>query len=67
MTYKSERKIPCLEKSGHLVILLMPFVDGGNLNADSIDVEAENGVMVEAEPVRPKRKLIATLQVSLRG
>ncbi|CAM4655023.1 unnamed protein product [Caretta caretta] len=37
--------------------------DGGNLNADSIDVEAENGVIVEAEPVRPKRKLIATLQI----
>uniref|UniRef100_A0A8C0G969 C2 domain-containing protein n=1 Tax=Chelonoidis abingdonii TaxID=106734 RepID=A0A8C0G969_CHEAB len=47
----------------HFMILLMPFVDGGNLNVDSIDVEAENGVIVEAEPVRPKRKLIATLQI----
>ncbi|XP_067402968.1 fer-1-like protein 4 [Emydura macquarii macquarii] len=37
--------------------------DGGNLNMDSIDVEVENGVIVEAEPARPKRKLIATLQI----
>lgn len=42
---------------------LLPFLDGGNLNASSIDMEAEDEAVIEAEPVRPKRKLIATLQV----
>ncbi|XP_075373403.1 fer-1-like protein 4 [Mycteria americana] len=37
--------------------------DGGNLNASSIDVEAEDEAVIEAEPARPKRKLIATLQI----
>ncbi|GAB0197135.1 fer-1-like protein 4 [Grus japonensis] len=37
--------------------------DGGNLNASSIDMEAEDEAVIEAEPARPKRKLIATLQV----
>ncbi|KAK2528996.1 fer-1-like protein 4 [Columba livia] len=37
--------------------------DGGNLNASSIDMEAEDEAVIEAEPVRPKRKLIATLQI----
>ncbi|CAM9576664.1 unnamed protein product [Bubo scandiacus] len=37
--------------------------DGGNLNASSIDMEAEDEAVVEAEPARPKRKLIATLQI----
>lgn len=43
--------------------LLLPFLEGGNLNASSIDVEAEDEIATEAEPARPKRKLIATLQV----
>ncbi|OPJ82667.1 fer-1-like protein 4 [Patagioenas fasciata monilis] len=38
--------------------------DGGNLNASSIDMEAEDEAVIEAEPPRPKRKLIATLQGS---
>ncbi|PKK19150.1 fer-1-like protein 4 [Columba livia] len=37
--------------------------DGGNLNASSIDMEAEDEAVIEAEPVRSKRKLIATLQI----
>ncbi|XP_010139718.1 PREDICTED: fer-1-like protein 4, partial [Buceros rhinoceros silvestris] len=37
--------------------------DGGNLNASSIDIEAEDETVIEAEPARPKRKLIATLQI----
>ncbi|XP_068768831.1 fer-1-like protein 4 isoform X3 [Struthio camelus] len=37
--------------------------DGGNLNAASIDIEAEEEAVAEAEPTRPKRKLIATLQI----
>ncbi|XP_075577107.1 fer-1-like protein 4 [Pelecanus crispus] len=37
--------------------------DGGNLNASSIDMEAEDEAVIEAEPARPKRKLIATLQI----
>ncbi|XP_027639538.1 fer-1-like protein 4 isoform X3 [Falco peregrinus] len=37
--------------------------EGGNLNASSIDVEAEDEIAIEAEPARPKRKLIATLQI----
>ncbi|XP_075624908.1 fer-1-like protein 4 isoform X2 [Balearica regulorum gibbericeps] len=37
--------------------------DGGNLNASSIDMEAEDEAVTEAEPARPKRKLIATLQI----
>lgn len=43
--------------------LLLPFLDGGNLNASSIDMEAEDEAVIEAEPARPKRKHIATLQV----
>lgn len=43
--------------------LLLPFLDGGNLNVSSIDMEAEDEAVIEAEPDRPKRKLIATLQV----
>lgn len=43
--------------------LLLLFLDGGNLNASSIDMEAEDEAVIEAEPARPKRKLIATLQV----
>lgn len=43
--------------------LLLPYLDGGNLNASSIDIEAEDEIVIEAEPARPKRKLIATLQV----
>lgn len=43
--------------------LLLPFLDGGNLNASFIDMEAEDEAVIEAEPARPKRKLIATLQV----
>lgn len=38
--------------------------DGGNLNAAYIDMEAEDEMVIEAEPAQPKRKLIATLQVS---
>ncbi|XP_074776128.1 fer-1-like protein 4 [Athene noctua] len=37
--------------------------DGGNLNASSIDMEADDEAVIEAEPARPKRKLIATLQI----
>ncbi|XP_071615826.1 fer-1-like protein 4 [Heliangelus exortis] len=37
--------------------------DGGNLHACTIDMEAEDEAVVEAEPARPKRKLIATLQI----
>ncbi|XP_032054281.1 fer-1-like protein 4 [Aythya fuligula] len=37
--------------------------DGGNLNAAYIDMEAEDEAVTEAEPARPKRKLIATLQI----
>ncbi|XP_010215004.1 PREDICTED: fer-1-like protein 4 [Tinamus guttatus] len=37
--------------------------DGGNLNAASIDIEAEEEAVIEAEPTRSKRKLIATLQI----
>ncbi|XP_030359330.1 fer-1-like protein 4 [Strigops habroptila] len=37
--------------------------DGGNLNASSIDMEAEDEAVIEAEPARPKRKLMATLQI----
>ncbi|XP_038015241.1 fer-1-like protein 4 isoform X4 [Motacilla alba alba] len=37
--------------------------DGGNLNASSIDMEAEDEAVTEAEPAQPKRKLIATLQI----
>ncbi|XP_071311537.1 fer-1-like protein 4 [Agelaius tricolor] len=37
--------------------------DGGNLNASSIDMEAEDEAVIEAEPAQPKRKLIATLQI----
>ncbi|KAM6298716.1 fer-1-like protein 4 [Aegotheles albertisi] len=37
--------------------------DGGNLNACSIDMEAEDEAVIEAEPARPKRKLIANLQI----
>ncbi|XP_059683156.1 fer-1-like protein 4 [Gavia stellata] len=37
--------------------------DGGNLNASSIDMEGEDEAEIEAEPARPKRKLIATLQI----
>lgn len=37
--------------------------DGGNLNAASIDIEAEEEAVIEDEPTRPKRKLIATLQI----
>ncbi|XP_051489419.1 fer-1-like protein 4 [Apus apus] len=37
--------------------------DGGNLNTCSIDMEAEDEAVIEAEPARPKRKLIATLQI----
>ncbi|XP_065548005.1 fer-1-like protein 4 [Lathamus discolor] len=37
--------------------------DGGNLNASSIDMEVEDEAVIEAEPARPKRKLIATLQI----
>ncbi|XP_061486315.1 fer-1-like protein 4 [Rhineura floridana] len=37
--------------------------DGGNLNVTSLDVEVEDEQIVEAEPVRPKRKLIATLKI----
>ncbi|XP_053937718.1 fer-1-like protein 4 isoform X2 [Cuculus canorus] len=37
--------------------------DGRNLNASSIDIEAEDEAVIEAEPARPKRKLIATLQI----
>ena len=43
--------------------VLLPFLDGGNLHASSIDIEAEDEAVIEAEPARPKRKLIATLQV----
>lgn len=43
--------------------LLLSFLDGGNLNASSIDMEAEDEAVIEAEPAQPKRKLIATLQV----
>lgn len=43
--------------------LLLPFLDGGNLHASSIDMEAEDEAVIEAEPARPKRKLITTLQV----
>lgn len=39
--------------------------DGGNLNAAYIDMEAEDETVIEAEPAQPRRKLIATLQVSL--
>lgn len=41
-------------------------LEGGNLNVASLDMDAEDEIIVEAEPVRPKRKLIATLKVSLR-
>ncbi|XP_054254903.1 fer-1-like protein 4 [Indicator indicator] len=37
--------------------------DGVNLNESSIDMEAEDEVVIEAEPAQPKRKLIATLQI----
>ncbi|KAF7238942.1 Fer-1-like protein 4, partial [Varanus komodoensis] len=37
--------------------------DGGNFTVASLDVEVEDEVVVEAEPVQPKRKLIATLQI----
>uniref|UniRef100_A0A8C2UG31 Fer-1-like protein 4 n=1 Tax=Coturnix japonica TaxID=93934 RepID=A0A8C2UG31_COTJA len=37
--------------------------DGGNLNAAYIDMEAEDEMVIEAEPAQPKRKLIATLQI----
>ncbi|XP_075757576.1 fer-1-like protein 4 isoform X2 [Pelodiscus sinensis] len=37
--------------------------DGGNLQVDSIDAEAEAGPRAEAEPTRPKRRHIATLQI----
>ncbi|XP_063260879.1 fer-1-like protein 4 isoform X2 [Prinia subflava] len=37
--------------------------NGGNLNASSIDMEAEDEKVIEAEPAQPKRKLIATLQI----
>ncbi|KAM9647460.1 fer-1-like protein 4 isoform 15-T16 [Morphnus guianensis] len=37
--------------------------DGGNLHASSIDMEAEDEAVIEAEPARPKRKLITTLQI----
>ncbi|XP_041877663.1 fer-1-like protein 4 isoform X1 [Corvus kubaryi] len=37
--------------------------DGGNLNASSIDMEAEDEAVIEAEPAQPKRKFIATLQI----
>lgn len=43
--------------------LLLSFLDGGNLNASSIDMEAEDETVIEAELAQPKRKLIATLQV----
>lgn len=43
--------------------LLLSFLDGGNLNASSIDMEAEDEAVIEAEPAQPKRKRIATLQV----
>lgn len=45
--------------------LLLTLLDGGNLNAAYIDMEAEDEAVTEAEPARPKRKLIATLQVSI--
>lgn len=45
--------------------LLLTLLDGGNLNAAYIDMEAEDEAVTEAEPARPKRKLIATLQVSV--
>ncbi|XP_052647718.1 fer-1-like protein 4 isoform X5 [Harpia harpyja] len=37
--------------------------DGGNLHASSIDMEAEDEAVIEAEPARPNRKLITTLQI----
>nr|XP_009914815.1 PREDICTED: fer-1-like protein 4 isoform X6 [Haliaeetus albicilla] len=37
--------------------------DGGNLHTSSIDMEAEDEAVIEAEPARPKRKLITTLQI----
>ncbi|XP_010084354.1 PREDICTED: fer-1-like protein 4, partial [Pterocles gutturalis] len=37
--------------------------DGGNLNASSTDMEAEDEAVIEAEPARHKRKFIATLQI----
>ncbi|XP_069727809.1 fer-1-like protein 4 [Phaenicophaeus curvirostris] len=37
--------------------------DGRNLNASSIDIEAEDEAVIEVEPARPKRKHIATLQI----
>lgn len=43
--------------------LLPSFVDGGNLNVSSTDIEAEDEAVIEAEHAQPKRKLIATLQV----
>lgn len=43
--------------------LLLSFLDGGNLNAFSINMEAEDETVIESEPAQPKRKLIATLQV----
>lgn len=35
------------------------------MNAASLDEDVEDEIVVEAEPIRPKRKLIATLKVSL--
>ncbi|RLV92857.1 hypothetical protein DV515_00013628 [Chloebia gouldiae] len=37
--------------------------DGENLNISSIDIEAEDEAVIEAECAQPKRKLIATLQI----
>nr|XP_056700148.1 fer-1-like protein 4 [Euleptes europaea] len=37
--------------------------EGGNLNVASLDVDVDDDVIVEVEPVRPKRKLIATLKI----
>ncbi|KYO40974.1 otoferlin isoform A [Alligator mississippiensis] len=37
--------------------------DGGHLNEASIDVEIEEEAIFEAEPIRPRRKPIATLQI----
>ncbi|KAM6053793.1 fer-1-like protein 4 isoform 3-T3 [Chlamydotis macqueenii] len=39
------------------------LADGANLNASSIDMEAQDEAVIEAEPARPKTKLIATLQI----
>lgn len=55
----------CMSWANYPINFSMSYLDGGNLNVASLDVEVDDGVIVEVEPPRPKRKLIATLKVGL--